>query len=389
MLIFSMLPFSSKKFFLLFAVIIATGLVVGKYFSRYISLRNYLLAVTILYITFFFPEPLHAFIFVAYCYTIYYVFNYLLKPNVKLLGCALLVLPMVLIKISVKDMGFISLAGLSYITFRVVQIYFDNNRNYSPRPVSPFDFFLFMLFPPTILIGPIDRFNRFKSDLDSGFGKIDGEKITKALNDFALGVMQKFILAEFVGRMWLSKINPASTHLSDMVNMMYAYSVYLYFDFAGYSNMAVGMGKMLGIDVPFNFNHPYFSVNPQDFWRRWNATLGDWLRDYIFIPYYKWISGKKQLKKYPLFRQNSGLFLTFTLMGFWNGFEKPFIISGVLFGIYSVIHNTYVRTCQKKGKDVVFGNLSHQWVKVISVLIMFNFVCFALYIFSGNFPYIH
>jgi len=152
--------------------------------------------------------------------------------------------------------------------------------------------------------------------------------------------------------------------------------------------MAVGFGKLLGINVPFNFNKPYFAVNPQDFWKRWHASLGDWLRDYVFRPYYKWISGFKKLKAYPLFKQNTGLLLTFLIMGCWNGFKSYFIISGAIFGLYSVIHNTYVMMCNKKGKDILFGSLSPLVIKVISVFLMFNFGAFALYVFSGEFPYI-
>ncbi|HTB08123.1 MAG TPA: MBOAT family O-acyltransferase [Bacteroidia bacterium] len=384
-----MLPFADIDFFILFGIFAGLGLIIRLFLPKLIALKHYLLLITLVYIIFFFPKPIQAFAFVAYCYLIYFLFNYVFKISNKLWGSLLLALPMILIKASVKDMNMISFAGLSYVTFRVIQIYFDNDRERSPKPVAILDFLLFMLFPPTILIGPIDRFNRFKGDTDEGFTRITGTQITTALNDLSLGVAQKFIFAEFVSRFWLSKINADSHHIGDMANMMYAYSVYLYFDFAGYSNMAMGLGKLLGIDVPFNFNSPYLSINPQDFWRRWHASLGDWLRDYIFRPYYKWISGKKKLKLYPVFRQNSGLFLTFTIMGFWNGFSANFIISGVIFGVYSMVHNTYVITCNKKGRDVLFGSLNPTVVRVISIFIMFNFACFALYVFSGKLPFLH
>jgi len=190
---------------------------------KYISLKNYLLGITLFYLVFFFPKPISAFVFVFYCYVIYYVFNYLLNLKTKLVGCALLVLPMVLIKATHHGrFDIIAFAGLSYVTFRAIQIYFENDRNYSPKPVAPHDYLLFMLFPPTILIGPIDRFNRFKGDLDANTG-IDAEKINEGLHDFILGVLQKYILAEIVNRFWLSKVHADSRQITDMLNMMYAY----------------------------------------------------------------------------------------------------------------------------------------------------------------------
>jgi membrane protein involved in D-alanine export len=384
-----MIPFSDIDFFMLFAVMIGVGLLVKHFLYRYISLRAYLLTVTLFYLLFFFPKPWSAFLFVAYCYLVYYLLNYAFKVSRKIWGCLLLVLPMVLIKLYSVNMDFISFAGLSYVTFRAIQIHFDNDANYSPKPVNILTFLLFMLFPPTILIGPIDKFNRFNGDLSAGFQNINKGMLVNWLDDLILGILQKFILAEFVDRLWLSKINADSKTLGDMVNMMYAYSVYLYFDFAGYSNMAVGVGKLLGINVPFNFNSPYLAVNPQDFWRRWHASLGDWLRDYVFRPYYKWISGLNRFKKQPLFRQNSALFLTFLIMGCWNGFKSYFVISGAMFGLYSVVHNTYLRENQKKGRDIIFGNLNPRMVKMLSIFIMFNFACLALYIFSGKFPYLN
>jgi len=173
-----------------------------------------------------------------------------------------------------------------------------------------------------------------------------------------------------------------------MANNMYAYYFYLFFDFAGYSWMALGIGKMMGMTVPVNFTNPFVAVNPQDFWRRFHISLGDWLKDYFFTPLFMFMTRKKGLKKYPLLRQNIALVATFVLMGCWNGFHKKFILSGLLLGVYSMIHNTYIYQCKKKDRDVVFGKMNAKLVKVLSIIIMFNAVAFALYIFSGRCPFI-
>ncbi|MBK7888692.1 MAG: hypothetical protein IPJ86_15835 [Bacteroidetes bacterium] len=173
-----------------------------------------------------------------------------------------------------------------------------------------------------------------------------------------------------------------------MASTMYAYYAYLFFDFAGYSCMAIGIGKMMGMQVPVNFTNPFLAVNPQDFWRRFHITLGAWLKDYFFTPLFLWLSRFKSLKKYSLAKQNFTLTMTFLLMGCWNGFKMNFILSGLLFGLYSAFHNWYLVTCKKRGKDIIFGQLNPTAVRILSIFIMIHLVAISLYIFSGRCPYI-
>jgi membrane protein involved in D-alanine export len=112
------------------------------------------------------------------------------------------------------------------------------------------------------------------------------------------------------------------------------------------------------------------------------------LKDYFFTPFYKYLSGFKALKAYPISRQNLGLFMTFVVMGYWNGFQNNYVASGILFGMFSVIHNTYTIQCRKQKRDVIFGNLNETAIKYISIFVMFNVTAFAIYIFSGKFPFI-
>jgi membrane protein involved in D-alanine export len=380
-----MLPFSVLDFFLLLAGFFLLLLGVKRFGKNLISYRTFLIAFVLYYLIFLFPSPVQAIAFVMYGYLVYYLFEYVFKINHKLPAVILLLAPMVLIKAGGAP-DFISFAGLSYVTFRIIQIYLDNNRENKPCDVR--SYFLFMLFPQTMLIGPIDRSARFFSDLNSGWNQVTTARISDGWQTMLLGLLQKFIVAEIISRYFLSKLDTESKEPLEMLKYMYTYSFYLYYDFAGYSNLAIGAGKMFGIDVPFNFNNPFIAVNPQDFWRRWHVTLSEWLKDYFFRPYYKWINGFKKFKNSPLFKQNSGLFLTFVIMGCWNGFKSYFIISGALFGLYSVVHNSYLMQCRKKGKDIVFGKMNPQLVRGISIFIMFNLVCFALYVFSGKFPFI-
>jgi membrane protein involved in D-alanine export len=271
------------------------------------------------------------------------------------------------------------IAGMSYVTFKVIQLYIDEKDR--EETVSILNFFNFTTFSPTLLIGPIDRYNRFTANVEDGYNQINSKNFGKGFDNIVKGLLYKFIIGEAIFRLILSHLeNDGSVvyHLS----YMYTYLFYLYFDFAGYCLLAIGFGNLIGIDVPFNFDKPFLAVNPKEFWKRWHKTLGDWLNDYFFKPIFKELTTKKVFKSIQ--RQNIALFLTFTLMGFWNGISVYYVASGMLFGLYSVIHNYYFYLCQKNKRDVVFGSMNPKLIRVISIFILFNAVAFAIYVFSGK-----
>lgn len=383
----SILPFSNYLFFILLFALIGFVFVSKLLFKKVFPYKQLILSISLFYIIFFYPKPIHILIFVAYSYLIYFVFTKWFKNANKFMVCMLLLLPMILVKSDIRVDGLhwnsiLSMAGLSYISFRTMGLFMDNTDE--SKPINILDFISFLLFVPTLLIGPIDRYNRFKTDIDEGYNGLNKTNFTEGFQILIYGIMHKFVIAEIINRYWLEPIDIKSTELLTMANSMYAYFFYLYFDFAGYSSLAVGAGKMLGIDVPINFNKPFLAVNPQDFWRRWHKTLGDWLCDYFFTPFYKSLSSVKKLKTFPLLRQNLALFMTFFLMGCWNGFKFNYILSGSIFGLYSIVHNSYYYHCRKQKRDIVFGKLNLKLVKVISIFIMFNLVAFSIYIFSGR-----
>lgn len=389
-----MLPFTSIGFFIVSAILVVIALIVKRFASRYVKYNHLLLIISSLYVTIFYPYPVHVAVFVVYSYLVYYLFSFIIKFRNKLTGIIVLLLPMILVKSDVRFHFYpftlnsiITFAGLSYMSFRTVQLYIDTTPD-SKRP-SLLSYINFLIFFPTILIGPIDRYERFNGDLKGGYGRINNERFLHGLQMIVYGILHKYIIAELISRYLLFNLDPNSKEIPDMLGNMYAYSAYLYFDFAGYSAMAIGLGALFGIDVPINFNKPFLAKDPSDFWRRFHKSLGDWLKDYFFRPMYMYLSRKKSLKRFPLAKQNVALFMTFLLMGLWNGFQSFFIISGAIFGIYSVVHNTYMFYSRKKKRDIVFGKMSPSLKRWISIFIMFNLACFAIYIFSGRFPFLN
>jgi membrane protein involved in D-alanine export len=384
----NILPFSSVEFyfFILFSILFV--FVIKFFFQKKINYSHLIATISGLYLLLLFPKPFHFIVFILYGYLIFKI----LGVKLKIMGifpvlCYLL--PLFLMKLtnvlSLENTtnSFLSqvfqIAGLSYATFKMIQVYIDEKENVEAG--NFINYFNFIAFVPTLLIGPLDRFSRFQSDVDHGFKNINLQNFNKGFEIFIKGILYKYIFAFAILSLIINHLennNSITYHLS----YMYSYLFYLFFDFAGYSLLAIGFGLMIGISVPFNFNKPFLALNPRDFWQRWHKTLGDWLNDYFFKPFFKELTSRKKFK--PIQRQSIALCLTFQLMGFWNGFELNYVLSGSLFGIYSVVHNYYNYLCKKNQKEVFFGNLQDKYVKFLSMFVMFNLVAFSIYVFSGK-----
>lgn len=374
------LPFSGLGFFIIsFAFVLFLHLF-KNILNKFITYKTLIFIVVVTYIYFCIPESYELFLLLLYVYIVYYIF---VKNEYKetIFPMIVIAFPMILHKIDIANPMF-KIIGISYITFRTIQAIVDS-QNYGK--LSFFEFTSFLLFPTTLLAGPIDRSYRFQEDLQKGYENLTFLNILKGWEILVVGVLFKFIFAELVYMFWLSKIDENSTALVDMINSAYSYTVYLFFDFAGYSAMAVGLSIMIGIFIPMNFNHPYLAPNPQDFWRRFHITLGSWLNDYFFKPLYKYLHNFSFLKGRKLLIQNLAITSTFLLMGMWNGLTWYFIFSGFLFGVYSSIHNSYVLYVKKGGFD--YFSIFPQGLSInIKRFLMINGAVFALYFFSGRVP---
>ncbi len=375
----NILPFSGLNFFAIIFGFITFLHIFKNFLSSFISYKNLLFISIIAYFLICMPDFYEIFIFLIYVYFVYWFFVSKKYQNV-VIPMLVIALPMILHKLDINPI--FKIIGISYITFRTIQAIVDSH-NYGK--LSFIEFASFLLFPMTLLAGPIDRSYRFQEDLQKGYENLTLSNIGRGWDILIVGVLFKFIFAEFVNRFWLSGIDENSVAILDMVNSAYAYTTYLFFDFAGYSAMAVGLSIMMGIDVPMNFNHPYLAPNPQDFWRRFHITLGTWLTDYFFKPLYKYLHNFQALKGRRLLIQNLAIISTFLLMGMWNGLTWYFIFSGFLFGIYSAIHNIYVVYVKKGGFDyfTIFPEIISINVKRF---LMINGAVLALYFFSGRVP---
>jgi membrane protein involved in D-alanine export len=270
--------------------------------------------------------------------------------------------------------------GISYMTFRVIDAIITIHDGLTTEPPSAGGVASYLLFFPTISAGPIDRYRRFLENLKELPQRraIYLADVEAGLLRVVQGFVYKFILAYLIYRHWLL---PSSTMagIGGLLRYMYAYSAYLFFDFAGYSAFAIGTARCFGIRVPENFNAPFLSRDFREMWTRWNMSLSFWLRDHVYMRFLllatrrKWFGGDRQ-------RANQvALVLTFGLMGCWHGLQPHYIVYGLYQGGMMVLYDVVGRANRRR-QLIPIG-----WrTDLLGLVLTFNLFCFGLLIFSGR-----
>ena len=219
--------------------------------------------------------------------------------------------------------------GISFFTFQIASYLIDVYRGEVEVEYNLIDLGTYILMFPQLIAGPIVRFSSVQKELHRR--RVRRDEFLEGLQIFVIGLGRKVLLANMLGGLWsdLQAVGyDAISARAAWLGIM-AYSLQLYFDFSGYSQMAIGMGLMLGFHFPQNFNHPYISTSMTEFWRRWHMTLGTWFREYVYIP----LGGNRKGKK----RMYLNMLVVWALTGFWHGADWNFIIWGLLlFAIMSV-----------------------------------------------------
>lgn len=228
-------------------------------------------------------------------------------------------------KLSINNLNLTLPLGISFYTFQTLSYTIDVYKGKVRAESNIIDFAAFVSLFPQLIAGPIVKYTDINKQLKSR--SICSDKIEEGISDFILGLGKKVLIANNVGMLWseivLIGFNNISTPLAWLA--IVSFSLQIYFDFSGYSSMAIGIGKILGFDFPQNFNFPYISRSMTEFWRRWHITLGNWFKEYIFIP----LGGNKVCKQ----RLYLNLFIVWILTGFWHGAEYNFILWGFFFFI--------------------------------------------------------
>jgi alginate O-acetyltransferase complex protein AlgI len=225
--------------------------------------------------------------------------------------------------------------GISFYTFEAISYLIDVKQGRA-KPTRFSDLFLFVMFWPHLLAGPIVRFRELAPQLTFE-KKFDLSMLISGLDRLVWGLVQKNLLADslsrFVDEGFLAQTTGANTSVDNWF-LAAAFGLQIYFDFAAYSNMAIGAAKLIGITLPENFRFPYFAKNPSDFWQRWHITLSRWIRDYLFFP----INVRFQGAPIPLYFSLIGIM---AIVGLWHGAGAGFVIWGVMHGLYLVAYRIW------------------------------------------------
>ncbi|UQS83891.1 D-alanyl-lipoteichoic acid biosynthesis protein DltB [Bombilactobacillus thymidiniphilus] len=393
-------PYQNPQYFLLL-LLAFIPLVIGLYNGHRWRWYESLISLLFIFLIFDADKTIQGFALIGYTITqalivkiyFHYRTNKRFNNNFWIFAVAigLSILQLVVVKLTPllangKD-SIIAFLGISYLTFKTVGMIIEI-RDGAIKEFSFIKFLQFLLFFPTISSGPIDRYRRFIKDYDnvpdqSSYIGLIGQGV----HYIFLGLLYKFILGYLFGTLWLPELeqmamaqrhnHPFGISLA-LVGVMYCYSMYLFFDFAGYSLFAVGTSYLMGIKTPMNFNLPFISQNIKDFWNRWHMTLSFWFRDYVYMRFVFWAL-KKKLFKSRITIANLGYLLLFLLMGLWHGEYWYYIIYGLLHAGLMIGNDAWLRFKKKHQKYLP----SNRFTKLSAIFLTFNIVCFSFLIFSG------
>jgi alginate O-acetyltransferase complex protein AlgI len=228
--------------------------------------------------------------------------------------------------------------GISFYTFQVVGYLVDIYRGICPAQHNLIDFAAYVSMFPQLIAGPIVRYSDIAPQLTSR--KLTFSAFCTGLRYFILGLAKKVILANSFGE--ICSAFQATAQPSVLFYWLYAisFTLQIYFDFSGYSDMAIGLGKFLGFSFPENFRYPYIAKSLTEFWRRWHITLGTWFRDYVYIP----LGGNRVSKGRWLWN----LFVVWMLTGLWHGASWNFVLWGLWYGLFLCLEKLWLGRYLKK-----------------------------------------
>ena len=314
------------------------------------------------------------------------------KITIFITAITLSILPLVIVKVMQsswfgvvqlklhenKVVEFIGFLGISYVTFKSVQLLMEI-RDGSIKEVRFWKVIQFISFFPTISSGPIDRYKRFVKDENKVLNGNDYSSLfAKAIHFIMLGFLYKYIIAYLIQTF---AINPMMLDFTGMITKwlyMYAYSLYLFFDFAGYSLFAIAFSYIYGIQTPPNFKQPFKAKNIKDFWNRWHMSLSFWFRDCIYMRSLFFMSKKKLLKN-QFAMSNVAFFLNFLIMGIWHGIEIYYILYGLYHAALFIGYGYYEKWRKKHPP-----RWQNKYTTALSIIVTFHFITFGFLIFSGK-----
>ncbi|HAM98798.1 MAG TPA: MBOAT family protein [Marinilabiliales bacterium] len=257
--------------------------------------------------------------------------------------------------------------GISFYTFQIISYIIDLYRKQVEPIKNIFDFGFYVTFFPQLVAGPIVRASSFVPQMYTGF-RLHTDEFGQGLFLILNGLIKKIIIADYISINFVDRVfdNPLSYSGFENLLAVYGYSIQIYCDFSGYTDIAIGLALWMGFRLQINFNSPYRAANITDFWRRWHISLSSWLKDYLYIP----LGGNRKGK----IRTYVNLFLTMLLGGLWHGANLRFVIWGALHGLYLAVHKLWLS---------LFPKLEARF-RILRMAITFHLVTFTWMAFRAR-----
>ena len=249
--------------------------------------------------------------------------------------------------------------GISFFCFETLTYSIDAYRKVIKPLDKLTDYYLYIFLFPKLIAGPIVRFNLIENQIPSSGRTTCNDDIILGFWRFCLGLAKKILIANTMAEFCDSHLNGDLANLSTSTAWlaMLAYTFQIYFDFSGYSDMALGIGRMIGFRLPENFDNPYTSRSISEFWRRWHMTLGGWMKEYLYIP----LGGNKVKTKSRLY---FNLWLVFLISGLWHGASWNFVIWGAFHGLFLILDRLFLLKVLEK-----IGSLPSTIITFVIVLL--------------------
>ena len=266
-----------------------------------------------------------------------------------------------LVKTSIPALNVIMPIGISFYTFQIISYILDVYYGRVEKQKNVLYLATYISMFPQLIAGPIVRYTDINNQL--GKRKFSGEIIADGITRFVIGLSKKVLVANQLGE--LCQVFVDSTNKSVAFYWLYALAaaLHIYFDFSGYSDMAIGLGKLLGFTFMENFNYPFMSKSITEFWRRWHMSLGTWFRDYVYIP----LGGNRCGVK----RQIFNILVVWFLTGFWHGAQWNFIVWGVYFSVLLVVEKLWLY--KKLNQSKIVGRIyALFWITISFVIFNVN-----------------
>ncbi len=224
--------------------------------------------------------------------------------------------------------------GISFYTFQTMSYTIDVYRGEAKVQKNLLDFGVYVAMFPQLIAGPIVKYRDVESRLHNR--KAGLEAVSRGMKRFCFGLAKKVLIANNVGELWVTVSEMSLREMSALTAWVgiLAFAFQIYFDFSGYSDMAIGLGEMLGFRFPENFNYPYISASVTEFWRRWHISLGSWFREYVYIP----LGGNRKGRA----RQLLNILVVWMLTGIWHGAGWSFLMWGLWFALALVLEKLFL-----------------------------------------------